>query len=254
MLERLLAADLAALFLVFCRIGSAIMLLPGFGESFVSPRVRLLLAAAVTLVAAPVVIPSLPALPQGALPGTGLILTEIGVGIFLGAGARLMMSALQVAGSVIAVQTNLANAFTFDPVAAEQGAVTTGFLSMTGMVLVFATDLHHLMLTGLIDSYRTFVPGALPPLGDFADAVTRIVAEAFRIGIQLAAPFIVVGILVNVGMGLLARLMPQIQIFFIATPLQIGLGLFVFALSLGVGLTWFIEGYEADLSRLFLGA
>ena len=253
MLERLLAADLIGFVLVFCRMGSAMMLLPGFGEAFVSPRIRLLLALAVTLVAAPVVATALPRFPAGVLPGAGVIITEMGVGLFLGAAARLMLSALQVAGSVIAVQTNMANAFTNDPVGAEQGAVTTGFLTTLGLVLVFATDLHHLMLTGLVESYAIFQPGNLPPLGDFSEAITRVIADSFRIGLQLAAPFVVIGILTNAGMGLLARLMPQIQIFFVAMPVQIALGFLVLTVTLSAGMGAFLDGYEDGLGRLFMG-
>ena len=251
MLERLIVVDVLTFFLVFCRVGSAVMVLPGFGEALVSPQVRLLLALAISLVMAPVVGPTL----AGAGGGIELlVLTEIGVGLFVGAAARLMMSSLQVAGNVIAFQTSLAGAMAFDPTSNAQTPVTGTFLSTLGLVLIFVTDLHHLMLAGLVESYRLFVPGNLPPIGDFAESATRIIADAFRIGLQLSAPFLLVGITVTVGMGLLSRLMPQVQVFFLAVPAQIMIGLLVLALTLTFGMTWFLEYYEQGLRSLYFGA
>src|SRR5690606_23196438 len=144
-------------------------LLPGFGESFVAPQVRLLLALAISLVVAPVVGPAL------TVPSNGLellVVTEIGVGLFLGAAARLMISALQVAGNVIAFQASLAGAMALDPTSTTQNPVTSTFLSVLGLVLIFTVELHHLMLSGIVESYRLFVPGDLPPVGDFAASAT----------------------------------------------------------------------------------
>lgn len=250
MLERLVLVDVLTFFLVFCRVGSAVMVLPGFGEAMVSPQVRLLLALAVTLVVAPVVGPALAGTPGGL---EMLLITEIGVGLFVGAAARMMMSALQVAGNVIAFQTSLAGAMAFDPMSNTQTPVTGTFLSTLGLVLVFVADLHHLMLAGIVESYRLFVPGQLPPIGDFAEAATRIIGDSFRIGMQLSAPFLLVGILVTVGMGLLSRLMPQVQVFFLAVPVQIMIGLLVLALTLSFGMSWFLEGYEQSLRTLYFG-
>ena len=243
MLERLLAADLLTVFLVFCRLGSAMVVLPGFGEAFVAPRLRLMLALALAVAVTPVVAPSLPRASDAAAI-VGLILSEIGVGLFIGTAARLLISALQVAGTVIAFQVNLSSAFVFDPTAGQQDMVTGSFLSILGLTLLFVTDLHHLLLRGLVDSYAVFLPGALPPVGDFADAVARLAADSFRIGLQLAAPFLLVGILIAVGMGLLSRLMPQVQIFFVAAPVQILIGMLALMLTVSVGMSWFLGMFE----------
>jgi flagellar biosynthetic protein FliR len=80
------------------------------------------------------------------------------------------------------------------------------FLTLLGITLVFATDLHHLVIAGMNDSYTIFQPGEMPLVGDAAQHVTRIVATAFRIGIQLSAPFLVFGLLFNLGLGVLSRL------------------------------------------------
>lgn len=244
MLEALISGGLFAFFLVFARLGSAMMLLPGVGEAFVPPTVRLALAVLVSLLVLPAVWQSLP--PQPASPSALvlLLLGEVVIGLFLGTLARLLMSSLSVAGMVIAQTGALANAMVNDPISAQQGAIPGNFLTVTAVVVLLLLDLHHLLLRALVDSYGLFLPGDALPVGDFAEVVTRTVAEAFVLAVRMAAPFIVVGTIFFLGLGLLARLMPQVQIFFIAMPLQIALALLVLALSLPLVLRVYLEGFE----------
>ena len=158
---------------------------------------------------------------------------ELLIGAVLGLTARLTISALQVAGSVVAQQLGLGFVTAVDPTQGQQGVLVGNFLTMLGVTLIFATDLHHLVIAALNDSYTLFQPGEMPLVGDVAAHVTRIVATAFRIGIQLSAPFLVFGLLFNLGLGVLSRLMPQMQVFFVGLPLSILLGLLLLLLVLG---------------------
>jgi len=247
MLDQLLPNDLFAIALVFMRIGAAMMLLPGFGESYVPPKVRLLIALALALIVAPVVSTSLPSMPGDVLSLFVLAAGEIAVGLFFGALARTLVSALHVAGVVIGFQTSLASAQIFDPINSQQGSLLGTFLNVIGVFLIFATDLHHMMLVALADSYTVFVPGAPPPIGELSQTATRFVARSFALGLQIAAPFVVVGMDFYIGLGLLARLMPQVQVFFIAVPLQIMLGFSVMAMTMSAGLYWFLTNFESGL-------
>ena len=250
MLSAIVPADLFTLLLVFARIGSAMMLLPGFGEVYVSGRVRLLLALALAVVLTPVVGAALPPPPSGILGYAAVVVGEVLVGLFLGALTRMFLSALHVAGVIVAYQSSLANATLFDPSTAQQGSMTGAFLNALGVFLIFTADLHHLMIGALADSYRVFLPAAPFPVGDFSDAAARALADSFALAMRIAAPFIVVGVTFYLGLGLLARLMPQVQVFFIAMPLQIILGLAVLALTLSVGMTWFLTYFEAAMLAL----
>ena len=247
MLDQLLPNDLFSIVLVFMRIGAAMMLLPGFGESYVAPRIRLIIALALALVVTPVVSASLPPMPGDVLNLFALAAGEIAVGLFFGALARFLVSALHVAGVIIGFQTSLANAQIFDPINAQQGSLLGTFLNVIGVFLIFVTDLHHMMLIALADSYTVFVPGAPPPLGELSQTAARFVARSFALGLQIAAPFVVVGMVFYIGLGLLARLMPQVQVFFIAVPLQIMLGFSVMAMTLSAGLYWFLTNFESGL-------
>jgi flagellar biosynthesis protein FliR len=236
-----LPALAAAFLLVFARTGTMLMLLPGLGEQNISARLRITVA----LVLAAVLLPlhrSAYHIDTGALgPALVMLIEEILIGAMLGLTARLTISALEVAGSVIAQQLGLGFVTAVDPTQGQQAALVSTFLSMLGLTLIFATDMHHLVLAALNDSYTLFAPGELPAVGDAAALITRTVAGAFRIGIQLAAPFLVFGLLFNIGLGVLARLMPQMQVFFVALPLSILLGLMFLVLVLGAMMGLFLD-------------
>ena len=252
MIQEYLTANTFALFFVFARIGSAMMLLPGFGEVFIPSRIRLLLAVGITVVVTPVVSEYIPAAPEGPLRMFVVLGHEIAVGLFLGAVARAMISALHMAGVIIGFQTSLSNAHLFDPLNAGQGSLVGSFLNVLGVFMIFATDLHHLMLLAVIDSYSLFVPGTALPIGDFSDTAARVLGQSFVLAMQLAAPFIVMGMLFYLGMGLLSRLMPQVQIFFIAIPVQLILGFLVMAVTLSACMTWFLGQFQASFRGLLL--
>lgn len=235
--------------LVFARLGSMLMLLPALGEISVSPRVRLVMALGLAAVLMPVVGAAYGALPSTVGGLAVIVISEMLVGFFIGVSARMVMSALQVAGTAIAFQTGLAFAQNIDPTQGVQSALVGSFLAVLAVVLIFATDLHHLMLLAGRDSYTLFVPGQMLPVGDFAEMAIDTVAGAFKLGIQLASPFIVFGLIFYLGLGILSRLMPQIQIFFIAMPANILLGFLLFMLLLSAMTMWFLDFFEKTLLR-----
>lgn len=251
-LQTLLPAEIFSYLLVFSRIGTTISVLPGFGESYVSPRIRLLLALTITVVLTPAVAAGLPPLPASPLALLLLVGGEGLVGLFIGAVARVLLSTLATGGAIIAFLIGLANAQLFNPLLSDQGALPGVFLSVLGLLLIFVTDTHHLMLMALLDSYNLFQPGLALPLGDFADMLAQVVAGSFRIGMQLAAPFLMYAIVFYAGMGLLARLMVQMPIFFVAIPVQILLGFFTMLLTLPAVLWWFLNYYQTTFSRILL--
>lgn len=249
MLQAVLTAEIFTVLMVFARIGSAFVILPTIGESFLNPRARLTLAILISLVVAPSVEPTIPPMPPGLLDMIGLILIEILTGLFIGVTARLMFMALAIAGSVFSFMGGFASALIFNPLAADQGALISIFLSMMGLLLIFVTDTHHLLIRAVVESYVLFEPGVYPMVGDMADVVTRTVANSFRLGIQLSAPIIVVGLMFYVLLGLLARLMPQMQVFFIAMPLQVLIGLYLLMTTMSAMMLWFLQQYHGFLAQ-----
>ena len=180
-----LPALAATFMLVFARIGTMVMLLPGLGEMSVPVRVRLTVA----LVLAAVLLPLHQAAYQIDLRSFGPLIALLGqelfIGAMLGLTARLTIAGLQIAGNVIAQQLGLGFVTAVDPTQGQQSVIVGNFLTVLGVTLIFATDLHHLVIAALDDSYKLFQPGEIPLLADAAALTTRTVAAAFRIGIQL---------------------------------------------------------------------
>jgi flagellar biosynthetic protein FliR len=243
---------LAATFmLVFARVGSMVMLLPGLGESNIPVRIKLGIALLLALIILPLHRGAYQIDMQSINPLLIMMIHEIVVGIVLGATARVTLSALQVGGAVIAQQMGLGFVTSVDPTQGQQGVLIGNFLTMLGITLLFATDSHYLVIAAINDSYNIFSPGDLTPSGDIAALATRAFAAAFKIGMQLSAPFLVFGLVFNIGLGVLARLMPQMQVYFVGVPLSILAGFLIFAMVLvammGTFLTYF-NGVMHDLT------
>jgi flagellar biosynthetic protein FliR len=242
-----------AFLLIFARIGTLTMLLPALGERSFPVRVRLAVALLLTLVFYPMASTFYPT-PLGATPAViGLLIGEIAIGIVLGIAGRLMLAALQTAGTIIAQQLGLGFVTSLDPSQGQQGALLGTFMTLLAIALIFATDVHHLVIAALGHSYQIFRPGEFPDTGDAAKYAADLAAGSFKIAVQISAPVLIFGLIFNVGLGVLARLMPQMQVFFIAMPASILLGFAVLALVLsammGVYLTYMQDGLNALLQR-----
>ncbi len=237
--------------LIFARIGAILLSLPGIGESYVPPRIRLSLALVVSLALWPIVSPALPGLPASLGGAVGWVLREVITGLMIGLILRVFTSALSTAGEIVSLQTTLSFAQTANPLQGGQNTTIAAFLMLFGTVLVFATNTHHLFIAGLVGSYELIAPARPLIAADFAELAVRTIGDSFMLGVQLSAPVIVFALIFNLASGLVGRVMPAFQIFFAAAPLSVILGLSVFALSLGVLGTVFIDRYRA-LANLFV--
>ncbi|MEM8834126.1 MAG: flagellar biosynthetic protein FliR [Pseudomonadota bacterium] len=251
-LEEFLVTGVFALLLSFTRLGTALMIMPGFGDSFVTVRIRLLMSLGMAFVLLPVTMRYMPAEVPAFPVLFGLMTVEFVIGLFIGTIARIFMAALDVAGMLIAMTSGLANAQIFNPSLASQGSITGAFLSVTGMLLLFVTNLHHMLIYGVVESYTVFPVGDIPESGSMAELVSKAVSSSFLIGFQIAIPFMIVAMLLYIGMGVLSRLMPQVQVFILALPVQIMLSLLTLFLVLSAGMLFWITEFEAAM-QFFMG-
>lgn len=231
--------DLWGAALTFARIGTMLMLFPAFGEQPVPANVRLTLALLVTLVVAPAVAPMMPAAPVDFGAAMIVLIGEVLIGLVMGAVARILVSTLATAGQIVGMETGLSFAQTADPTMTATGQVVSVFLGVLGIALVFATDLHHAFLRALVDSYALFKPSAPVAMGDIANLGVTAVGDSFRIALQITAPLIFAGLIFRIGLGILSRLIPQVQVFFVAMSLNVLGGFMITALVLSAGmLVW----------------
>lgn len=233
--------DLWSVTLAFARIGSLVMLMPGLGEAAVPARARLGFALLLSIMLAPQVAPA----PDDIWGASGIMIGEIAVGLVLGGVARILMTGLATAGQIFGMETGLSFAQTADPTQGGSGQVISVFLGLMGIVLVFATDLHHVFIRGIADSYQVFAVGKPFPVGDAADFAVEAFSDAFRIGLQIAAPVVVAGLVFRLGLGVLSRLAPSIQVFFVAMPLNIMGGFIILTLGLSSGMLVWLDRLQA---------
>lgn len=250
----LLPREVFAFLLVFARLGAMVMLLPALGETAIPQRVRLVMALAVSFLIYTSVRHTLPGIPDSPFMLGTLIIFEVLIGVLIGTSIKLLMSALHTAGTIIAMQIGLAMAQAFDPAHGAQSALMSTFLTLMAVVLIFITNMHHMMISAMYDSYILFPVGGELKMNDFAELVVRTVANSFLLGVQIASPFIVYGLVFNIGLGIIARLMPQLQVFFIAMPLNIIVGFLILGIVLAAGMNWFLQNMEGALGAfLFQG-
>ena len=230
--------------LAFARMGALAMMLPGLGETFVSPRFRLGAALAIAIVLAPAAAALSPTIPAKMGDAIGTVFGEIIVGLCIGAAARMVMSALAIAGQIAALQTGLAMGTMFDPSVGGQSAQLQAFLSMLGLAMAMAANVHHALIEAAWTSYQRFPPGGAFLTNDWAEYATTGMSNAFAVAMQMSAPLLVFGFLYYAALGYVGRMLPQIQLFFAALPAGVLLGLFIFMLSLGVSMGVFLNSVE----------
>ena len=240
----------AAFMLTFARVGAMVMLLPGLGETNIPVRIKLSIALLLTLIILPLHRADYHIDMNSMASLLVLMVYEILIGIVLGATARVTLAALQVAGAVIAQQLGLGFVTTIDPTQGQQGVLIGNFLTLLGVTMLFATDSHYLVIAALNDSYSIFSPGEVVPSGDVAELATRAFTAAFKIGMQLAAPFLVFGLVFNIGLGVLARLMPQMQVYFVGVPLSILAGFLIFGVVIAAMMGTFLDYFIGVMHQL----
>lgn len=242
-LDLLLPQQIFAFFLVFARVGAMVMVFPGTGESFVTARFRLSLALAISFILLQPVAAKLPGLPADGGTLALLLGLEAVIGIAIGTAARLLLSSLNVAGNIIAMQTGLGFAINVDPTQGSHGAIVATFLVTLGILLIFMTGTHALLFGAIVRSYDLFTPGAAVSSGDFLEVVTRFISGSFLLGVELAAPFLVLSLVFYAGLGVVQKLMPQFQVFFISMPLSILAGFGLLMVMAGLMMEIFLDRF-----------
>ena len=238
--------------LIFARLAALVMTMPGVGDPSVPPRIRLSFAFVLTILLTPIIAPSLPVIPSEISAITGAVIKEVLVGLMIGTILRLFLTALATAGEVVSIQTTLSFAQTSAPGIAP-GSTTLGtFLGLIGLVLIMTTDLHHMFIAAIVRSYTIFPFSRDIPVADAGELAVQTLSQSFKMGLQLSAPVAAFALIFNIAIGLVGRVMPQFQVYFVASPLMVLFGLSIFAITLGaVGLVW-VDGYRV-LLRHFTG-
>jgi flagellar biosynthesis protein FliR len=229
--------------LVFMRIGSAMSLLPAFGERSVPQRVRMVLAGAFTLVVWPAISPD-QFQPEFALAP---LLVEVVLGLLIGISLRLFILALQTAGSIAAQATSLSQMF--GDAGPDPQPALSNLLILAALALAVASGLHVRLAQFLILSYQLFPLGHLPAAADVAKWGLAQVTQGFTLAFSLAAPFTIAALLYNLTLGFINRAMPALMVSFIGAPaLTLG-GLVLMALAVPLGLAIWLAAFQGFIAN-----
>jgi len=235
----LVPAEATAFLILFARVGAVLMLLPVFSEDAIPPKIRLMLALGMTVGLWGFLGSQIAPFAQNTMALPGILIAELLTGMAMGMIIRIMFLAAAMAGTIVSLQVGLSSALINDPAQGGQAAVLSKLVSVAAAVVCLGMGVHHLWIVAIVHSYAIFPVGGLPPAADFAQLAILTVGKSMGLAISLAAPLLVYGIVFNMALGLSARLAPAIQIFFIAQPLNLLLGMALFATLFGTILTAF---------------
>lgn len=248
MLEEIANNTLFGYGLIFCRFGSALLFLPGLGESYVSARARLALTILMAILFYPILSSQFPPMPAEPIEMSIVLAYEILVGLFLGLLIRILQTVMHVAGMKIAFMSGLSTAMLFDTNQSTQGSVIGGFLSVAAITLIFTSELHHVMIKAIFNTYNLIKVADYSKLDGFTEISIGFISETFLTAFKIAAPTVVIGLLLYLSAGLMSRLMPSMQVFFVLIPIQVGIVLLFMGLSVTAILMIYLNFIEDKIS------
>lgn len=236
-----------AFLILFARVGAVLMLLPVFSEEAVPPKIRLMLALGMTAGLWGILGGRIAPIAQDSAALPGILIAELLTGLAIGTIVKIMFMAAAMAGSIISLQVGMSSALINDASQGGQASVLSKLVGVAAAIVCMGMGVHHLWIASIVHSYAIFPVGGLPPAADFAQLAILTIGKSMSLAISLAAPLLVYGIVFNMALGLSARLAPAIQVFFLAQPLNLLLGMTLFATVLGGILTAFSSAMAAWL-------
>ena len=238
-----------ALALLLARLGAMMILLPGLGEASAPAIVRLGLTLGLAVLLLPEVQPAMPAVPAAGLDLGLMVASEIVTGLWFGWVVRMITLALPVGAQLISYMIGLSNILQPDQELGAQASLLSKLFEMAVPVLLLASGLYRIPLNALVGLFGLIPPGHLLPVADTTEIAIRAVSSGFALAVQMASPFIVLAIGWHVALGLVARIVSRMQIYFISMPGQIAVGMALLAITSGTMIVvW------QDAVRIFMGS
>jgi flagellar biosynthetic protein FliR len=211
--------------LVLARVGAAMALLPGLGEAVAPAVVRIGLALSMTILLLPELQPMIPPVPAAGLDMGLMIVGEVVTGLWFGWVARMIALALPIGAQFIGFLVGLSSVLQPDPELGAQSGVLGKLFEVAAPALLLVSGLYQLPLMALVGLFHLIPPGQMLPPGESAEVAIGAVGTCFSLAVQLASPFVLIGITWNLAMGLISRIVSRMQIYFVSMPGQIIVGL-----------------------------
>lgn len=233
--------------LVFVRMGGLILTMPVLGATTVPAQARIGLVAITAYIVFSVA--KLPPVDMGMPMGrfTLMLAGELAIGLTIGFASQLIFTAVQFAGQLIGFQIGFGIVNVLDPTTNSQVSITSQFWNIVALLVFLAINGHHWLIAAAARSFDLIPVLGFTPHAGLVDLVTTLTADVFVLAIKLAAPVMATMLLLNVALGLIARTVPQMNVFIVGFPVQIALGLFM----IGAGLPVFYHVFRGSVFHLF---
>ncbi|CAO5678287.1 MAG: Flagellar biosynthetic protein FliR [Holosporales bacterium] len=247
-------SDISSFFLCFLRILGIFLLVPVFSQKEFFSQAKIIFAALLSLFILPLV--------QNHLPNTlnmsydqliFYMFCEFFIGAILGFSAHCLFMILDFLGFFIGSESGLSNAQTLNPSVGHSTALSTTILMLSGTVLLLIFDFHHLIIKIIVESYQCFNISDPDFINDFLTVILNSLQKMCFLGLQFSFPFIIVGLVLNISIGLINKLIPQIQIFSVMPPAQLIIGFIILSLILPSLLEGFITIFKETYPKLLQG-
>lgn len=236
---------LLAVFLLFCRVGACLMVVPGFGTSRIPARIRLFVALSISLALAPLLTPAIQAaMPDETLATVArLIGTELLTGAFIGFLGRAFLAALETMATLVSMAIGMSNMPGMPIEGVDSLPPVANLFTVTATAMIFITNQHWEILRGLTASYDAIPPGLPLAAVSSLEQLAEQLGRTFVLALRVCSPFIVYTIVINLAVGLVNKLTPQIPVYFISLPFVIAGGLYFLYLVIAEAIMIFLDGY-----------
>ncbi len=218
--------------LIMMRVAPMVFMMPVFYSRNLPNRVKAGLTLIVSLVLLPTVQDGLTPFPSQPLSFIFFALSEVIIGFLLGFSVRLVFAGLQLAGEIAGFQMGFGMARVMDPQSGSESAILTEFYYLTGLLLFLAVDGHHWFFKALAQSFQILVPGEFQPREGLIPLLVQLSGKMFVIAIKIVAPILAILMLLKIALGIIARMVPQVNLLMSSFPLTIGLGLIAIGISM----------------------
>jgi flagellar biosynthetic protein FliR len=232
--------------LVLSRVAGIFAALPVFGGHAVPLRIKVITIFMITLVCFPTLSVVLPQVPSDAFSFALLVFSEVMIGLTLAFITQIIFAAVEFSGQIIGMQMGLTIASILDPSRGTQTQIMSVVKTLFATLMFLSLNIHHMFIRAIMDSFKVIPLGGWHLSGELMNFLVTRTADIFIIGIRLAAPVMVALLLTTVALGIMARAFPQMNIFMISMPLNIGIGLII----LGMTLTIFFHVLQVSFGNL----
>ena len=245
-------AEFERFLFVFFRVGALILFVPVLGSRQIPSSMKIGFILFLSIVIFPLVQDRSVPEPQGTFELSIFLISDVTIGLGIAFIARLIFTAVQIAGTVVDFQMGFGVVNVIDPQTDTQVSVTAQFHNIIAVLIFLAIDAHHFIIQAIVESFFIINPAEINFASITPEYMLYLFSATFTTAVKIAAPIMAILFFLSVGLGLVARTVPQMNVFIVGFPLQIGVGLLMVGLSISF-FNMLVQQQVYELPGKFMG-